>query len=191
MSTPSPGNPYAPPVARVADVADPGITVEVASRGQRLAAFLVDLATGIVLYLPPLLVAVLHWNSGEAWYLNFINAGLAVTGLLAVVVLVITIVFVARYGQTIGKRVVGIRVARPDGSKASLGRIFWLRNVVNSVLQTVVAAILGGILGVMHMVGGLALVAGYIYPVVDCLMIFGDSHQCLHDRIANTIVVKA
>ncbi len=191
MSTPSPGNPYAPPAARVADVADPSITVELADRGQRLTAFLVDLVIGIVLYLPPLLVGAFHWNSGQVWYLNFINGGLAVTGLLGAVVLVVTIIFVARYGQTIGKRIIGIRVARPNGSKASLARIFWLRNFVNGLLQTVVGGILGGILGVMHLVGGLALLAGYIYPVVDCLLIFGDSRQCLHDRIADTIVVKA
>jgi uncharacterized RDD family membrane protein YckC len=80
----------------------------------------------------------------------------------------LTILFVARNGQTIGKKLLGIKVVRSDGSKASLGRIFWLRNVVNTVL-------------------------GFIplYGIVDLLLIFGEARQCVHDKIADTIVIKA
>ena len=30
-----------------------------------------------------------------------------------------------------------------------------------------------------------------LYGVLDVLFIFGESRQCLHDKIAGTIVVKA
>jgi uncharacterized RDD family membrane protein YckC len=63
---------------------------------------------------------------------------------------------------------IGIKVVRSDGSKASLGRIFWLRNFVN------------GLLGIIP-----------FYQLIDILFIFGDQRQCLHDKIADTIVVKA
>jgi hypothetical protein len=33
-------------------------------------------------------------------------------------------------------------------------------------------------------------VALWIYSLVDCLMIFRKSRRCLHDEIADTIVVK-
>ena len=32
---------------------------------------------------------------------------------------------------------------------------------------------------------------GGVYALVDCLLIFRASHKCLHDNIADTIVVKA
>ena len=59
-----------------------------------------------------------------------------------------------------------------DGSKASLARIFWLRNVVNGLPSFIP-------------------IVSLIYWLVDTLMIFGESRRCLHDRIADTIVVKA
>jgi len=80
----------------------------------------------------------------------------------------ITTLLVARYGQTIAKRLLEIRVVRTDGSQASLGRIFWLRNVVNALLKIVP-----------------------LYGLVDALLIFGERRQCIHDMIADTIVVKA
>jgi len=67
-----------------------------------------------------------------------------------------------------GKRLLEIRVVRSDGSQASLGRIFWLRNVVN------------GLLGIIP-----------LYAIIDVLFIFGQRRQCIHDLIADTIVVKA
>src|SRR3954469_13056692 len=45
----------------------------------------------------------------------------------------ITAWLVATNGQTIGKRMVGIKVVRTDGSPASFGRIFLLRNLVSSL----------------------------------------------------------
>jgi len=59
-------------------------------------------------------------------------------------------------------------VVRSDGSPVSLGRIFWLRNFVNGLL---------GIIGP--------------YQLVDWLFIFGESRQCLHDKLADTIVIRA
>ncbi|RPI59943.1 MAG: RDD family protein, partial [Lysobacterales bacterium] len=80
----------------------------------------------------------------------------------------ITILLVARHGQTMGKRLLEIRVVRSDGSQASLGRIFWLRNVVNALL------------GIIP-----------LYSIIDALLIFGVRRQCIHDLIADTIVVRA
>ena len=194
MSTPGPSaqNPYAPPSAHVQDVVSPVGSVELADRSQRLGAVVVDALTGVALYIPVLVSVIRNWNRTASPLANFTNAkgGLMVSGVLALVLLVVTIVLVARYGQTIGKRALGIRVARPDGSKASLGRIFWLRNVVSSLLGAVVGGIIGAVVGFMGIVGVWTALLGYIYPLVDALMIFGETRQCLHDRIADTIVVK-
>jgi len=63
---------------------------------------------------------------------------------------------------------VGIKVVRSDGSPASLGRLIWLRNVLNGVIAIIPA-----------------------YGLIDSLFIFSESRQCLHDKIADTIVIKA
>jgi len=79
-----------------------------------------------------------------------------------------TVIYVKANGQTIAKRWLKIKVVRADGSRASLGRIFWLRNVVNALL------------GIIP-----------LYGIIDSLFIFSESRQCLHDKIADTIVVNA
>jgi len=167
------GNPYAPPQATVQDVADPAATGEAAGRGTRLVAVILDGIIGMaMIYIPlvigmrangPLLLPDGHFNP-----MAMFGAGslLGLIGLIAWCWL--TILFVSRNGQTIAKKMLGIKVVRSDGSPASLGRIFWLRNVVNSVLAIVP-----------------------FYGLVDALLIFGEARQCVHDKIADTIVIKA
>ena len=83
---------------------------------------------------------------------------------------VVTAWLVAVNGQTIGKRLVGIKVVRTDGSPASFARIFLLRNVVNGL--------------------PLLLPYGWLYQLIDPLLIYQPSRQCIHDRIADTAVVR-
>ena len=83
----------------------------------------------------------------------------------------LTIKYVARNGQSIAKKLLHIKVVRRDGSRASVSRIFWLRNVVNALL-------------------GAVPLLGVLYTIVDALFIFAESRQCLHDKIADTMVVK-
>jgi uncharacterized RDD family membrane protein YckC len=161
-------NPYAPPRAAVSDVADSTEELEPAGRGVRLGAALLDGVVLLVLvYLPVILGGA--FADGEpgappeispvAWLLAF--AGFVVWA-------VFTVRYVTRNGQSIAKKWLGIKVVRTDGSKASLGRIFWLRNVVN------------GLLGLIP-----------FYGIVDALFIFGDERRCIHDKIADTLVVVA
>ena len=75
-------------------------------------------------------------------------------------------------GQTIGKMAMKIRIVRSDGSRASLLRLAGVRYFANSLLAVIPFV-------------------GWIYGLVDALFIFRDSHKCLHDNIADTIVVKA
>lgn len=81
--------------------------------------------------------------------------------------LAIQIVMQVKYGQSVGKRLFKLKVVRTDGSPVELWRIILLRNVA---LQ--VAAQLCGFVG-----------------LIDALMIFGAEERCLHDLIAETIVI--
>ena len=84
----------------------------------------------------------------------------------------LTIKYVKENGQSIGKKILGIKVIRTDGSRGVARPHFWLRNAVNSLITVIP-------------------LFGTLYSIVEVLFIFGDSRQCLHDKIADTIVVKA
>jgi uncharacterized RDD family membrane protein YckC len=164
-------NPYAPPRGAVHDVA--GEELELAGRGARLIAAILDgIIAGMMIYLPAVIVLVAtgafaRLESGDPNSTMLATAGfLCLMGFIAWAW--ITALLVARYGQTMGKRLLEIRVVRSDGSQASLGRIFWLRNAVNVLL------------GIIP-----------LYSIIDVLLIFGVRRQCIHDLIADTIVVRA
>lgn len=174
-TTSNDSNRYAPPTATVSDIADS--EQEQAGRGVRLGAVLLDgLIAGIFVYVPLLIGiganAALLATQPQA-IIGLLLGGAGIAALVGFVVwAVITLVLVKRNSQTIGKKILGIKVVRSDGSHASLARIFWLRNAINLVI-------------------GIIPIVGSVYQLVDPLFIFGDKRQCLHDKIADTIVVKA
>jgi uncharacterized RDD family membrane protein YckC len=178
MNTP---NAYAPPKANVADVSPGGDELTLASRLARLGAAILDsIIVGALVYTPLVfsgamgaaMAEVMRENNPMAFWSLFLSAAGMVSLLLFVGWAVVTFRFVAANGQTIAKKLVGIKVVRSDGSRATVGRIFWLRNVVNTLIS-------------------LIPLVGALYGLIDLLFIFTERNQCLHDKIADTIVVNA
>jgi uncharacterized RDD family membrane protein YckC len=181
----SSNNSYAPPKSVVADVAAADAGAEKASRGSRLGATLIDglilsipFGPSYVIALPAVMSHAKGVSPGTMAPFTF-WAAIAGTGgwfyfgvLVAVCTLTITAVLVHRNGQTIGKKLLGIKVVRTDGSRATLTRIFWLRYLVNTLI-TMIPFI------------------GSIYGLADALFIFGAAKRCCHDYIADTIVIRA
>jgi uncharacterized RDD family membrane protein YckC len=166
-------NPYATSEAGAYGSSAEG--VELAGRGSRLLAWFLDgVIASLMIYVPGLIVAAatgrLRYLEGSQSEFEFsvFAVPLFVCFMGFVAWAWITTLLVARYGQTLAKRLLEIRVVRSDGSQASLGRIFWLRNVVNGLLSIIP-----------------------LYGLIDLLLIFGERRQCIHDLIADTIVVKA
>lgn len=155
-------NPYAAPAAKVADVT-PQDEVVLADRGNRLLAAIVD----------GLLVMPMYYTFMVSFVLKT-QVSPVISGLIAlyaIALLVVDLVLLHKNGQTIGKKLLKIKIVRKDGTRASLGRIFWLRGVVNA---------LPGMLPYLR-----------IYGLIDVLFIFGEPRRCIHDYIADTIVVNA
>jgi len=162
-------NPYAPPQAVVRDIVDPEAEVMPADRGTRLGAALLDGIVFSALVYVPALVGALTTPRQSFGANPTLSALTIVLGLIGFCVWsFFTIRYVNANGQSIAKKMLGIRVIRTNGSPASLGRIFWLRNVVNGVISFIP-----------------------LYGLVDVLFIFTESRRCLHDRIADTKVVIA
>lgn len=122
-----------------------------ATRPSRLVAQIVD---GIILVAPFVILA-------------YILPTLAMFYLIAI--LVLQMVFLIRDGQTLGKKMVNIRiVVCRTGQNGGF--------VPNVLLRVIVNGLLGFI---------------PLYGIVDVLFIFRSDRRCLHDLIAGTTVVKA
>ncbi len=173
-------NPYAPPVAQTYAAPKTSGGAELASLGQRLGAAVVDGLIFFAAYLPIILAigiaAAMSAAAGEeapdpaSLQPNFALFGLG--GALILALIVVNIVLLAKRGQTIGKRILAIRiVAAENDENPGWVKTIILRSVVNGIISSV--PILGG-----------------IYALVDICFIFREDRRCIHDLIAGTRVVQ-
>ena len=165
-------NPYAPPLASVRDIAERHSMNDPADRGTRLAAAIVDsIIFGAMVYAPLMFAMISGSAKAESGTANtdttlVLAAGLTFVGF--VVWCWLTISRMKANGQSIAKKFLHIKVVRTDGSPVSLGRLIGLRNIVTMLISFIP-----------------------LYSILDMLFIFGESRRCLHDKLADTIVVKA
>jgi uncharacterized RDD family membrane protein YckC len=183
-------NPYAAPKAAVSDIGHGSGELILATKIERLFAAILDIVVYLLLIIGPLLAfggaamfSALAAGGESAQGIESLagGMGMAAVGGVFVGFLVwvgLTLYFVIKNRQTIGKKLLGIKVVRSDGSTVGIGRLFWLRNVV--------LALVGGLAGLTVDPTGLG-----VYVIDSLAIFFGDKNQCLHDRIADTIVVKA
>lgn len=134
------------------------IDYPVAGLGERIAARLIDLAAFFGLYI---LFAVLGMLTGEG---TTIIVLLIILGTLYVFYNLICEVFMN--GQSVGKRLMKIKVISLDGSQASIGQYFirWLFRLVDFVLTA--------------QIGGLIAIA------------LSDHKQRIGDMVAGTTLIK-
>jgi len=155
------------------DIADPTASHVAAGRGTRLgAAFLDGIIGGLMVWGPFTIGLALGGVTSDDPSNMFASAAFMVFAAVGLIGLVawcwLTYRFAAQNGQTIAKKMLGIKVVRRDGSRVSVARLFWLRNVVN------------GLLGIIP-----------LYGLIDVLFIFGEARECVHDKLADTMVVTA
>jgi len=169
-------SPFTPPQSEILASSEPRVVP--ASRGARLGATCIDAVFGLMCYfvgsqvlhlgvtpqpgesLGDVMARTPAWMFGAAFAAPFVLYAIPQLWMLS------------RGGWTIGKRLVGIRVVRTDGSKASIGRLLGLRMIPLAI--------------------GLVIpILGWFALLVDALFIFGASQRCAHDLMAGTIVVAA
>jgi len=131
---------------------------DLASRRSRLGAVLIDwLAIPLAIYIT--LVVFLYFVGLILVYLWWVPW---------LALLLAQIFYLARDGQTFGKKAVGIAIVdRTTGRTPSIGRNIGLRLLLN------------GVIGIIP-----------LYGIVDILFIFRQDQQCIHDMIARTAVVR-
>jgi len=168
MDTTPQGNRYAPPAAQVADVRAADEAAPLASRGIRLGAALIDFV--VIMLAMFAFSKIVGWDlfdTQEPGWQELLRNSVVGFGLF----MALNGVLLLKHGQTIGKRLTGIRITRPDGGAVPPARLIGLRYGI------------GYLLAVLPWVQ-------MVYALVDCLMIFGASRRCLHDHLAGSIVVR-
>jgi uncharacterized RDD family membrane protein YckC len=146
----------------------PAMSSVLAEPGTRFVANLVDSFAIILpmlgsLFLGGMLSAVTG-NEEEALFGILVLLGV----LASLGVLGYQLYLLSELGQTLGKRMMGIKVVRTDGSPVNLGRLILLRNLVPGAINS----------------------ACGLFSFIDALFIFAADRRCLHDHIADTKVVK-
>lgn len=159
-------NPYTAPESDV-HVEVPG-EHELASRWLRLGGAIIDgLIIGLAFWA---IMYVFYWEAATTGTLSLAdNVILALGG--SVVFLLINGYLLHSSGQTVAKRLLGMRIVSVhDGKILPLGRLFALRYLPVQLAPYVP-------------------ILGPIFGLVNVLFIFGSEKRCIHDYMAGTRVV--
>jgi uncharacterized RDD family membrane protein YckC len=165
-------NPYRGPDSTVAQYAT---TDELAGRGTRLGAAILD---GIILLviLVPLMYFGGYWKTAMAAAQAGSGVGIGTTLMWALIgfVVFVAVQFVPlnASGQTWGKRITKIKIVDLAGNKPPIGRLLGLRYFPMQVAANIPFV-------------------GPLIAIVNVLLIFRNDRRCGHDLIAGTKVVHA
>ncbi|MDT0546833.1 MULTISPECIES: RDD family protein [Streptomyces] len=166
---PSYGSPYGDAYGGAHGSADPLAGMPpLANRGRRLVARIID---ALIVGIPVgLVLAVLV---GDYDPVNNNDEATVMTIVYALVYFVYEGLMLTKYGQTVGKKVMKIRVAMLENGEIPAGQPGWLRAGTYSLPEIVPCC-------------------GFIFWLINVLWCTWDRpyHQCLHDKVAKTVVVS-
>jgi uncharacterized RDD family membrane protein YckC len=167
---------------------------DLASLNQRWKAAVIDLAIPIALIWAGIRIGGVHldvWSHGSQNPIDFFVSLFSIVvsaGVALLPYLIVTTIYTARSSQSIGKRLVGIRIDRVEGGRASSSKIA-LRNYAVAIGALAVSFLLGTVYS-----GGFlqyTYIVWLLVIAVDVAPIFGEARRCIHDYVAGTVVVVA
>jgi uncharacterized RDD family membrane protein YckC len=163
-------NPYAPPKATLALEEEVSGHNQLAGRWPRFCAAIVDGAVATVYGIPVMFLLGI-WGYITRSQQPPMGLLIAANAWAFLCFVLVHGYLLHRNGQTIGKKLLGLRIANLDGSVPDLARLLLLRYLPVSLIT-------------------LIPVTGNYLSIIDVLFIFQASRRCLHDMIAGTIVVE-
>ena len=145
---------------------------QLASRGKRLAAAVVDIFIFfplVILVAQPLgLINISEPGEMEGFNLEQ-SIKLFIIG--QVLFLLVQGYLLHNQGQTIGKKLLKIRIVCLDDKLFGIGQLYFVRYLTFSLIAQI--PIIGALIG-----------------IINILFIFGQDRRCLHDRLAGTKVIE-
>lgn len=204
-------NPYAAPQTIEANqLASGEIEVELASPWQRIGAVVINWLLQVVVFIIAFALMFAFGMSFKTWFNSSDpSAALAGIGLFLLVLFVAfipfciwQIVWMSKYGQSVGKRVMKIRVLTLDGDNPGFFGTVFMREIVYNIILSVINFMVTFIAGIMfasinegttQTILQLIINLISIAPSIICLvMLFleKNNRRTLQDYLAKTIVVR-
>ena len=186
---------------------DDGDELELASPAQRIVAWLINRVIEIALLIPIIgVVIALLWqtrgSSDPSLLMTSMMGSLGLVGLLYLIYAGVQVYLMSKYGQSIGKRIMKIRVVGEDGDTAGFVRNVLLREVAYGLICMAIMMGISVVVGLLFgssdnlmanlAVNGIVEFISYIPTIVCLVMIFMESRnrQTLQDLLAKTYVVQ-
>ncbi|MGK0370472.1 MAG: putative RDD family membrane protein YckC [Glaciecola sp.] len=143
-----------------------------ASRGSRLGATILDVFIMVLFFIPGIVIMALMGGnfSGDDATQMTMDIYLY-SGVFLLAYFIINGVLLYKYGQTMAKRLLKIKIVRTDGTRTAFGRMLGLRIVLIQVLTQIP-------------------IIGALFALVNVLFIFREDQRCVHDLIADTKVIN-
>ena len=195
----------------VAAAIDDSNELTLATAVQRIVAWLINRVIEVVLMIPAFgLIIVLLFKSGgklddfenmQTVYASLFW-GIGLVMLLYLIYGVVQVYYMSKFGQSIGKKLMKIRVVRENGDVAGFVHNVLLREFVYGLICSVIMMVLMGIFfavfgleansGVAMVVDVLLQIVSYVPTIVCFIMLFMESRQrqTLQDMLAKTYVVQ-
>jgi uncharacterized RDD family membrane protein YckC len=170
-------NPYAPPTSDVNEGQVPAPAAgQLAERGTRLVAAIVDGLLYVVVVIPALIdgfqSGAFSEGSSTALFRAFVSGGLGlISGVAWIGLVIFQAYLIATTGQSIAKKLFKIKIVKIDDTPVNFVSGVLVRNWLMMVLQQIP-------------------VVNMILPLADALFIFRQDRRCIHDLIAGTKVIQ-
>ena len=195
----------------VAAAIDDSNELTLATAVQRIVAWLINRVIEVVLMIPAFgLIIVLLFKSGgklddfenmQTVYASLFW-GIGLVMLLYLIYGVVQVYYMSKFGQSIGKKLMKIRVVRENGDLAGFVHNVLLREFAYGLICSVIMMVLMGIFfavfgleansGVAMVVDALLQIVSYLPTIICFIMLFMESRQrqTLQDMLAKTYVVQ-
>lgn len=171
--------------------------------GPRLAAYVIDIVfvwilAGLIGRLATTFMAVqaqaqidelMASNSmlAQMYSAEMLNLIVSITRISLIVIFAELLYFSTEIflGASVGKLLLGLKIANADGSNASIGALVG-RYLLKHVKRVSTVFAFFGLTAMFNFIGALF---GFVI-FIGCFFAAGDRHQALHDMICKTIVVR-
>ena len=142
-----------------------------ATRLERLGAAIID---GLIMLAP---ILVIMFSVGIKDSYNYIKEGgitfqITLDLIGQALYLLINSTLLYKYGQSVGKKIIGIKIITLEGKLPTFFNIYVMRHLSLTIIS-------------------LIPIIGRLFWIADDLFIFRKNKRCVHDYIAGTRVVKA
>ena len=195
----------------VAAALEDSVELELATAVQRIVAWLINRVIEVVLMIPAfgLIIVLLIKSGGKLDDIDNMQTvyaslfwGIGLVMLLYLIYGVVQVYYMSKHGQSIGKKLMKIRVVRENGDVAGFVHNVLLREFTYGLICSVIMMVLMGIFfavfgleansGVAMVMDALLQIVSYVPTIVCFIMLFMESRQrqTLQDILAKTYVVQ-